>query len=375
MRILFLDQFAALGGAQRCLLELMPAMLEAGWQPHVALPCEGPLTEKLRALNVPVHALPLGAYAQGRKGLRDAARFVWDLHAGAEALRILAGRVSPCVLYVNGPRWMPAVAWAGLRLPVVFHAHSLVNARNGKLLVSAALRRTGATVIAASQCAASAWSRAARVIYGGVEGPAAGFSRAASTGGPRIGLIGRFAPQKCQREFIAAAAALRAEIPAAVFYLCGDAVFGDPATVRYKAGILAHAPPNVHHVGWRDDVYAALAELDLLVAPSVAEGGIPLVVLQAFAAGVPVLASAVGDTGKVIEEGRTGFLLHSHRAAEIAARLREVLANRQRLPAVAAAARELWRERFTVERYRREILDAIDAAVLPPVHSRALEIL
>ncbi len=361
MRILFLDQFAALGGAQRCLLELMPAMREAGWQPHVALPCDGPLTEKLRALDVPVHILPLGAYSQGRKGLRDAARFVWDLGAGAEALRALAGRLSPSVLYVNGPRWMPAVAWAGLHLPIVFHAHSFINARNGKPLVSAALRRTGATVIAASHCVASAWSRAARVIYGGVEAPAAGCSRVVSDGGPRIGLVARFAPQKCQREFVAAAAELRPEIPAASFYLCGDAVFGDPATLRYKAEILAHTPPNLHYLGWRDDVYTVLAGLDLLVAPSVTEGGIPLVVLQAFAAGVPVLASAVGDTGKVIQEGRTGFLLHSHRATEIAARLREILAKPQGLPAVAAAARELWRERFTVERYRREIRDVIDA--------------
>ncbi len=365
MRVLFLDQFAALGGAQRCLLELMPAMRQAGWEAHVALPCDGRLSERLRALDVPVHILPLGPYSQGRKSLRDAARFLLDLRAAAEGIRSLAGRLSPSVLYINGPRWMPAVAWAGLGVPVIFHAHSFVNARNGKLLVAAALRWTGATLIAATHRVALEWGRAARVIHGGVDGPGSGMSRASRDGGPRIGLIGRFAPQKCQKEFVTAAAELRREFPTAEFYLCGDAIFGDPATLRYKGEVLAQAPPNVHYLGWRDEVYAVLAELDLLVAPSASEGGIPLVILEAFAAGVPVLASAVGDTAEVIEEGHSGFLLHSRTAAEIAARLREVLAKPERFPVVAAAARELWCDRFTAERYRGEILQAIDSVVRP----------
>ena len=365
MRILFLDQFAELGGAQRCLLELMPAVRQAGWEPHVALPGEGPLTRRLRELHVPVHPLPLGPYSLGRKSLRDVARFLPDLGRVAAGIRSLAARLGPDVLYVNGPRLMPAVAWAALKLPVIFHAHSYVNTRNGKLLVRAALRRSGATVIAATRHVARAWNRTARVIYGGVEGPGPGWSRAGPGGGPRIGLAGRFGPQKCQQEFVAAAAELRREFPEAGFYLCGDALFGDPDAERYKRKVLAAAPANVHYLGWRDDVYAVLAELDLLVAPSTGEGGVPLVILEAFAAGVPVLASDVGDTAEVIEEGRNGFLLHSPAAAEIAARLREVLAEPERLPAVAAAARELWRERFTVERYRREVLETIGAVASP----------
>ena len=363
MRILFLDQFTALGGAQRCLLELMPAVRQAGWDAHMGLPGDGPLGEKLRALDVPVHMLPLGRYSHGRKNLWDAARFLRNLREAANGIRSLAGRLSPSLLYVNGPRWMPAVAWAGLRLPVVFHTHSFVNARNGKLLVAAALHRTGANVIAATRLVALAWNRPTRVIYGGVDGPGPGSPRVPPNGGPRIGLVGRFAPQKCQKEFVAAAAELQREFPTADFYLCGDAIFGDPATLRYKGEVLAQAPPNVHYLGWRDDVYAVLAELDLLVAPSATEGGIPLVILEAFAAGVPVLASAVGDTAEVIEEGRSGFLLHLSSAAEIAARLREVLAKPERLPTIAAAAHQLWRDRFTAERYRREILDAINSAV------------
>src|SRR5579859_8167135 len=52
MTILFLDQFSDLGGAQRCLLDLLPAVRDRGWRAHVAAPGDGPLrthAEKLGA--------------------------------------------------------------------------------------------------------------------------------------------------------------------------------------------------------------------------------------------------------------------------------------------------------------------------------------
>src|SRR5256885_17159324 len=52
MKILFLDQFSDLGGAQRCLLDLLPAVLERGWLAHVAAPGDGclrPRAENLRS--------------------------------------------------------------------------------------------------------------------------------------------------------------------------------------------------------------------------------------------------------------------------------------------------------------------------------------
>ena len=359
MRILFLDQFEELGGAQRCLLELMPAVRQAGWEAHVSLPGDGPLAWKLRELDVPVDVVPLGQYSHGRKSLSDLAHFPLDTHRLAAGIRGLAERLAPAVLYVNGPRLMPAVAWAGLRLPTIFHAHNCVSARNGKFLVAASLRRTKATVIAATHSVALGWDYPARVIYSGVHGPGKDLSRVPPNGRPRIGLVGRFGPRKCQKEFVAAAAELRREWPDAEFYLCGDAIFNDPAAQRYKREVLAMAPPNVHYLGWRDDVYRVLSNLDLLVAPSTSEGGVPLVILEAFAARVPVLASAVGDTAEVIEDGRNGFLLKSPTAAGIAAKLKEALAQPERLAAVAEVAHQLWRERFTAERYRQEILATI----------------
>jgi glycosyltransferase involved in cell wall biosynthesis len=361
MRVLFLDQFPEPGGAQRCLLDILPALRPAGWEAHVALPGNGRLTPMLHARGATVHPLSLSDYSLGRKTLRDAVRFLRDLGRVAREIRVLAERLRPAVLYVNGPRLMPAVARSGVRLPVVFHSHSCIPARNGRALVARALERTNARVVAATRCAARQWSRPAAVIYGGAEGPPPAWVRVVADGHRRVGLIGRFAPGKCQREFVRAAAELEWEKPGIDFLLAGDALFSDPDGRQYKREVLAEAPASVRYLGWVENTYEVLGQLDLLVVPTTSEGGIPCVILEAFSAGVPVLASPAGDTGEVIRDSENGFLLPSTAPAGIAQRIREILSEPTRMEAAARAARCLWRERFTADRYRAEILDVLES--------------
>src|ERR1039458_2062306 len=77
--LLILDQFNQLGGAQRCLLDLLPAFLEAGFVTHIAVPGDGPLADGARSLGAEVHRIPCGAYTSGAKSWMDAARFAADL--------------------------------------------------------------------------------------------------------------------------------------------------------------------------------------------------------------------------------------------------------------------------------------------------------
>src|SRR6516162_6179478 len=104
MKILFVDQFSELGGAQRCLLDLLPAIQGRGWRAYVAAPGSGPLMDRVRSLGIDYSALPEGEYASGRKGVWDAVQFVRALPATAARLRQLMREGSIDLVYVNGPR-------------------------------------------------------------------------------------------------------------------------------------------------------------------------------------------------------------------------------------------------------------------------------
>lgn len=82
---------------------------------------------------------------------------------------------------------------------------------------------------------------------------------------------------------------------------------------------------RAHFLGWRDDLPRLMAGADALLLPSRWEG-LPYVVLQAFAAGVPVAAARVDGVFELVEEGRTGALADVGDVPGLAAALARVLA-------------------------------------------------
>ena len=75
MNVLFLDQFSDLGGAQLCLMDLVPAVQAVGWIVSCAVPGRGRLVEKLHERGVTVHSLPVTHLASGHKSARESLRF------------------------------------------------------------------------------------------------------------------------------------------------------------------------------------------------------------------------------------------------------------------------------------------------------------
>lgn len=113
---------------------------------------------------------------------------------------------------------------------------------------------------------------------------------------PIVGMVARLAPEKAPQDFLRMAA----QIPQATFVVVGDGPL--------RQDLEALAPSNVHLLGFRDDMPGVYASLDVLVQPSLREG-MPMTILEAMAAGVPVVATRVGAAADVIDNGRTGMLI------------------------------------------------------------------
>ena len=357
MNILFADQFGDLGGAQLCMLDLMPAIVEEGWRVFAAVP-SGPFAERLRRLGAKVIELEAGTYHSGSKTASDAVRYIRNLPRLAAALNSLQRSHEADVVYVNGPRLMPAVALARALRPVLFHSHSQPPAGLSRKLVGIAIRQCRATVVPVSRHVAGCWTRytAADRLQIIPNGVADLRLPVANRDALRIGIIGRIAPQKGIIEFIHAARILISEMPGCSFVICGEP---RPEDARYASFVRTSAAGlPVQFLGYRDDIAGVMAGLSVLVVAS-REEAFGRTVIEGFSAGVPVVAFPTGGVPESIEDNHTGFLVPAPTAEALASKLAAVLKQPQILAAVAEKAREKWRSQYDVNRYRRRVIDLL----------------
>jgi glycosyltransferase involved in cell wall biosynthesis len=358
MNILFVDQFSELGGAQQCLIDLLPAIQQRGWQAHVAAPGVGPLMQKVRSLGIPYHPLADHDYTNGRKRMNDAIRFARALpEVGAHLARLIREHAID-LLYVNGPRILPAAAFANC--PIVFHAHSVVTQRSARVIEGLTLRRTGASVIAVSEFAAAPLrrfvrDRRIRVIHNGV--PDLGVRSCRPPGPWRIGFVGRIAPEKGVLDFVRAARIVARCRDDVQFVVCGAPVFSEISYARRVQAEACDAP--ITFCGWQEDIRPILHSLDLVVSPSAPHDAAPRVILEAFSAGLPVVAYRCGGIPELVDTS-SGVLVQDASVDALAFAIGSLLNNPQRLIDMSINARRSWAERFQLQRYSEEIVQALE---------------
>jgi glycosyltransferase involved in cell wall biosynthesis len=225
------------------------------------------------------------------------------------------------------------------------------------------VRRKHARILANCEFVAAPWRDfvppgRVRVIYNGV-GPTPPLSRTGTR--PTVACIGRIAPEKGQLEFLEAARSIHRAFPECRLQIIGAALFAEPGAERYDRAVRRAASDlPVEFAGWLTDIYAALAEIDLLLVPSAPHEATTRVILEAYAAGVPVIAYRSGGIPEVVDDGQSGCLADN--AAHMAELAIGLLGDPARRESMARTARRCWQLRFTLERYRGEIIQAIEHA-------------
>jgi glycosyltransferase involved in cell wall biosynthesis len=177
--------------------------------------------------------------------------------------------------------------------------------------------------------------------------------------GPVIGIVGRLAPIKDYATFLSAAARVAREVPDATFAVVGDGELRDPLESRARA-LLGE---RCRFTGWVMDLPNLYAALDVVVLTSRNEGT-PVALIEAGAAGKPVVATRVGGVPDVVLEGQTGLLAPSRDPEAIAGQVLRLLRDPSEAGGLGTAAREWVRGRFSIDRLAddlaalyRELLD------------------
>src|SRR5262249_33011025 len=164
--------------------------------------------------------------------------------------------------------------------------------------------------------------------------------------GERVVLsAGRLTPDKGFHVLIEALRSVARADPGARFVVCGDgASRGDLERQARAAGLGA----VLAFAGFRTDLDLWMPNADPFVLRSFREG-LPNVVLEACACGVPVVATDAGGTAEVLPDGRSGYVVPPGDSGALADRIARLLADPGLRRRMGAAGRAFVREHFTFE--------------------------
>ena len=295
------------GGAERHVVDLARAIRESRHDVTVACSVAGDLAGEVEDAGARVAPLMRrlvkrrfsAPYAGALRGLIGAGGFRLvhgHIHASATAAAAaVAGTGVPLVVteHTEAPwrrapdRWIGRIAYRRAD-----HVITVSSAIRRQLLGQFGVPTSKVTYV---PNAVTAWAGPA----GAVSLPA-GCER-----GPLIGRVCRLAPEKGLDVFVRAAAAVAARAPSARFLVAGEGPC--EAELRELAAKLG-VDDRVHFLGHREDARALIARLDMLVVSSITDGA-PLVILEAMAAGTPIVASACGGIPDQIRHEEDGILV------------------------------------------------------------------
>lgn len=177
-----------------------------------------------------------------------------------------------------------------------------------------------------------------------------------------VGSVARFDPVKELTVAVAGFEALAKVDPQARLVLVGDGA--EEARIREEVARRGLAE-QVVLPGYRADARAIMAGFDIYLNSSQSEG-ISLTLLEAMAAGLPIVATRVGGNPEVVIDGRTGILVARGDAAAAGAALRSLAGDPARARSLGAAGRARLEERFSLEAmiaaYRRVYRRALEGA-------------
>lgn len=397
-RVVYLAASGQVGGAERCLLSLLAGLDRERFEPSVVVGSSGPLLEmlagqatgsQLLAMPAPLRQLSRSTARRRPAGVRVSASPLWQAPAYALRLQRELTRMQPEVIHSNGMKMhyfsamLPAPGAA-----LIWHLHDFPPGpdHGRESWPSRLLRRLAsrpALAVANSEAVAAAYAARypelrpkLRVIWNGVDatamqgGDGQGFRARNGIGAGALvfGMVAVFAPWKGQEVFLRAARLALDQAPEELarrlcFVLAGDDIYdtrghgGRRRELEQLSRELA-LEAAVRFTGYTTDIAGAYAALDVAVHASTRPEPFGRTLIEAMAAGVPVIAARGGGVPEILVHGIHGLLTPPGDAETLAQAMLTLALNARQRERLAAAGRERVERQFSQQAVGRQFESA-----------------
>ncbi len=383
MKIALLSHLASVDaptGAERSLALLARGLRKRGHEVAVAAPGPWAIGADLEAAGLEVatietrpgwlvQSVPQPLWRQ----VARAARYALP-DPGYRDLRSWLGVLDPDVVHVNClPHLRGAAAARSLGLPVVWHIREILPPGKRRRWFAGQLRSDATNIVAVSEAVAG-WLREeglgelVEVIHNGVSTPTDVFDREAVRGGfdlPSeavvVGLFSQLVAHKGALDFVHSAHMAATKDPNLHFLIAGS---GRSTFVKRVRDEIAAGPAAEHIrlIPPQDEIWPLLAAVDVVALTTLWPDPLPRVVMEAMAAGLPVVAYDGGGVPEMVVAGETGVVLSSGDVEALAAAILELAGDpelRRRLgDAGCRRAERLFSVDRHVDRMERVLLSA-----------------
>ncbi len=346
MRVVHLEAGTHLYGGPLQVLLLVHGLQERGVENILVVPRGSEVEAEARARALPVRSLPLAGEAdlafpfRFRRLLKEIRPDLVHLHSrrGADTLGALTTKVARVPTVLSRRVDNPEPGWSvGAKYRLYDGVITISRAIREVLVEQGVPPEKVHTVHSALDPAPFRGPRDQdRLRSGlGVPGP-----------GPLVGMAAQFIERKGHRVLLEAIPRILEKHPAARFLLFGRGPLREEILTEVQAKAMEE---HVLLPGFRADLPTLLPSLDLLVHPATREG-LGIILLQASAAGVPIVASRAGGIPEAVVHGLNGLLVPPADASALAQGASALLSDPDRAREMGGAGRRRVEEEFSVER-------------------------
>jgi glycosyltransferase involved in cell wall biosynthesis len=376
--ILYVTDAPTVSGAEHVLLSYLDRLGPPAFRTHVFLRASNRrLVDELVRRGTPYTTSRRFSERIVRTTLRpgDLAHFAGSFRAVRRELIALCARLRPDVLHtISYPAAIyTALAARAVLRPHIWHEHNVKRIHAFNRWIYRSTASTCSFVVGPSKAVTGALARAGiasprlQTVYNGIDldrfrpdpdgGARVRRELGLDPGQPAIGLVGQLLPYKGHATLIEAAPEVLRRHARARFFIVGS-LENPPYEASLRAQIhAAGLGPAFTFTGWRRDIPAVVAALNVLTVPTLTPEPAALGLMEAMASGRPLVASRTGGTPELVADGETGRLVTPGRPDELARAIVDLLDDPEQARRMGGAGRRVMETRFSQEQHLDQMRD------------------